>query len=269
MGDICIFRDFYSYPEGVTRTLRVCTPDGYASSPGRSYPVLYLLDGQNVFAHPESAQFHTWCANEAMDALVAEGALEPWILVAIDHTSFRMEEYSPWPDPARGQMGRGWAFRDFLVNHLKPFVDSTWRTRTGPRDTAVIGSSMGGLMSLALGRTRPDVFGRIGAVSPSVMWAGGEVFRLWDSPTGAWMRLYLDTGDQERTWFHDTLLDYVESVQAFAAHLRRVGVKDHEMRFVLARDHAHHEQAWRARLPDTLRWLLAPDTPGSAAPTPR
>lgn len=259
MGDIRIIRDFYSYPESVTRTLRIYTPDGYGEDPARRYPVLYMMDGQNVFAHPESAQIHTWCANWALEGRVSAGRIQPWIVVAVDHMPFRLEEYSPWPDPDRRSGGRGWAFVDFVVNHLKPFVDATWRTRPGPRETAVMGASLGGLMSLVLGKTHPEVFGRIGALSPSVMWASGEAFRLWDRPTGQWIRLYMDTGDLERYWFHDTFLDYVDATDAFAAHLRAIGVQEHEMRYVVARDHFHHEQAWAARLPEILDWLLADD----------
>ena len=66
MSDIRISRDFYSYPEETTRTLRIYTPDAYYLQPERRFPVLYMMDGQNVFNHPESALYHTWCANTTM-----------------------------------------------------------------------------------------------------------------------------------------------------------------------------------------------------------
>jgi len=256
VSHIEIRRDFYSYPESLTRTIRVYTPDAYASEPERRFPVLYMLDGQNVFAHPESAIWHTWCANQVMDWLAGEGRVPPWIIVAVDHGPDRMAEYSPWPDKGRGTEGRGGLFAEFLVKHLKPHVDATWRTLPGPEHTAVMGASLGGLMALVLGHRHPDVYGRIGAVSPSVMWADGAIFREWDAPTGRWIKLYVDTGDRERYWFYDTFLDYVAAVSSFADHLRGLELKPHELRYVLAPGHDHHETAWQARLPDIFGWLL-------------
>jgi predicted alpha/beta superfamily hydrolase len=85
MSDIRILHDFYSYPEGTKRTLRIYTPALYSLEPERRFPVLYMMDGQNVFSHPESAIYHTWCANTTMDQLILEGRIRPWIIVAVDH----------------------------------------------------------------------------------------------------------------------------------------------------------------------------------------
>lgn len=256
MSAIRILPEFYSAPEGIGRTLRICTPDGYDGDPDSRFPVLYMLDGQNVFNHPASAVSPTWRANDAMDRLSAEGLLRPWIIVAVDHTPDRLAEYSPWKEPAAGSEGRGWLFADFLVHHLKPYIDTAWRTLPEPHWTAVMGSSMGGLMSLVLGKAYPHVFGRIGALSPTVMWANGELYRLWDAPTGRWCRIYLDTGALETYWFDDIYLDYVEATGRFCAHLKEIGVKDHELRYVVAPGHFHNEQAWQERLPDIFPWLL-------------
>lgn len=256
MSDIQILHDFYSQPEGANRTLRICIPDVYYSQPATHFPVLYMLDGQNVFSHPESAVFHTWCANTTMDRLIAEGCIRPWIIVAIDHLPDRFSEYSPWSEPAVGAEGRGWLFIDFLVNYLKPFMDQNYRTLGEPHWTGILGASLGGLMSLAAGKVHPDVFGRIGAVSPSVMWANGEIFRLWDHPTGHWCKIYMDTGSLERYWYYNIYLDYVESTKNFYEHLKSLGLKDHELRYVVAQDHFHNEEAWQARLPAIFTWLL-------------
>ena len=256
MSDIRIIRDFYSYPESTARTLRIYTPDACYSEPERRLPVLYMLDGQNVFSHPESALYHTWCANTTMDRLVMEGRILPWIIVAVDHLPDRFSEYSLWWEPAVESGGRGWLFVDFLVNHLKPFIDQSYRTLTEPHWTGVMGSSLGGLMSLMTGRLHPGIFGRIGAVSPAVMWAGGEIFRFWDSPTGRWCKIYIDTGSLERYWLSDIYLDYVEATKNFYNHLKSLGMGDHELRYIVAQNHLHNEEAWQARLPDIFQWLL-------------
>lgn len=256
MSYIQILRDFYSEPEGLVRTLRIYTPDAYEGQPNDRFPVLYMLDGQNVYNHPESAIYHTWCANTTLDRLIGEGQLRPWIVVAIDHLPDRFNEYSPWPEPSVGAQGRGWLFVDFLVNHLKPFIDRTYRTLPEPHWTGVLGASLGGLMSLVIGKTHPESFGRLGAVSPSVMWADGAVFRLWNAPTGRWCKLYMDTGSLERYWFYDLYLDYVSATLDFYHHLENISLGDHELRYVVAPDHFHNEEAWQARLPDILLWLL-------------
>lgn len=256
MSNIQIMRDFYSYPEGVTRTLRIYTPDLYHSDPNRRFPVLYMLDGQNVFNHPESAIYHTWCANTTMDRLIADGHQEPWIIVAIDHLTDRFAEYVPWPEAKVNAAGRGRLFAEFLTEHLKPFIDATYRTRREPYWTGVMGASLGGLMSLVLGKSHPHLFGRIGALSPSVMWADSAIFRCWDTPTHRWCKIYLDVGSLEHYWYYDIYLDYVAATRHFYHHLQNLGLGPRELRYVVAADHFHNEQAWQQRLPSIFTWLL-------------
>src|SRR4051812_15111398 len=99
MGYVHIIRDFFAPEEGGNRTVRIYTPSGYESDVDRTYGVLYMQDGQNVFAHPESARFDTWCANYTIEELAHTGAVEPWIIVGIDHGPDRFGDYSPWDDP--------------------------------------------------------------------------------------------------------------------------------------------------------------------------
>lgn len=256
MSDIRIIRDFYSYPESTVRTLRVYTPDAYYSDLSGRFPVLYMLDGQNIFNHPESATYDTWWANWTMDRLIFEARIRPWIIVGIDHLPDRFAEYSPWYEQSVHAGGRGWSFIDFLTNHLKPFMDANYRTLREPHWTGILGSSLGGLLSLVVGKMHPNIFGRIGAVSPTVMWAGEKVFQLWDSPTGCWSKIYIDTGSLERYWYYDIYLDYVDAATRFHRHLKNLGLNEHELRFVLAEGHFHNEEAWKARLPDIFSWLL-------------
>ena len=256
MSRIEIIRDFYSYPESITRTVRIYFPDAYDREPGRRFGVLYMCDGQNVFNHAESAIYHTWCANTTMDWMSASGAIPPWIIVAIDHTALRMEEYSPWDEPAKNQRGRGREFVDFLIHHLKPHIDATYRTLPEAHRTALAGASLGGLIGLYVARYHLDVIGRIAAVSPSVMWSNGAIFRAWDQPPRQWCKIYVDVGSIERYWFYETYLDYVDAVESFQRQLRGLGLGAHEFRFVLAEGDFHNEQAWQKRLPGIFTWLL-------------
>lgn len=150
MAELHIERDVPSPPEGFARTVRVWLPDAYAREPTRRFPVLYMQDGQNVFAHPTSAVHDTWCVNRALEALVGEGRLAPWLVVAVDSGAGRLEEYSPWDEPRAGVRGRGEPYARFFTEHLVPWVDRTLRTEPRAEARAVVGSSLGGLISLYL-----------------------------------------------------------------------------------------------------------------------
>lgn len=256
MGHVHIIRDFASPQEGFNRTVRIYTPDGYEHAPHHQFPVLYMHDGQNVFAHHESALFDTWCANLVLESMVNEGHSEPWIIVAVDSGPGRMEEYTPWNEPEANVRGRGDAYSRFLVETLKPYVDGTYRTRQGPEWTGVMGSSLGGLMSLYLGWKHPELFGRIGALSPSVMWHEYKLFQQWTAHSRSWSRIYLDAGTDE--WINPGgyPMPYGEATRDFHAHLKQLGYADHELVLVLEPGGQHHERDWQRRLPLAMRWLL-------------
>jgi predicted alpha/beta superfamily hydrolase len=256
MGHVHILRDFASPQEGFSRTLRIYTPDGYDHAPGHRFPVLYMHDGQNIFAHHESMVFDTWCANLALEHAVHEGRMEPWIIVGIDSGPGRMHEYSPWADPSSGAQGRGDAYARFLVETLKPWVDSVYRTRPEPEWTGAMGASLGGLISLYLGWKYPQVFGRIGALSPTVMWSQYKLFQEWTAHTRRWSRIYLDAGVHEYIDPGGVPLPYGEATRDFYFHLKRLGYADHELFLVLEPGGEHHERDWQRRLPLAMRWLL-------------
>jgi predicted alpha/beta superfamily hydrolase len=258
VGHLQIVRDFPSEPEGHPRTVRIYTPDAYDREPDRRFPVAYLQDGQNVFAHPDSWRWDTWCANHAIERTAAAGRTEPWILVAVDHGLDRFEEYSPWPEPRLAIQGRGEAYVRFLEGPLKRWVDARYRTRTGAQDTAILGSSLGGLIALYAGLTRPHVYGRIGGLSPTVMWCLGRMFEAWNAHPRSWTKVWLDVGGHERIWQREVELDYVTAVPAFHERLKGLGYHDWELRYFLDPDAAHDEGAWQRRLPEVFGWLLAP-----------
>lgn len=257
MGHVHIVRDLPSPLEGFSRTVRIYTPDAYDSMPWHRFPVLYMHDGQNVFAHPESALFDTWCANLALEQAVDSGHLEPWIIVAVDSGQGRLQEYSPWDDAGGRVKARGESYARFLVEHLKPLVDQHYRTREGAEWTGAMGSSLGGLMSLYLGSRYPNIFGRIGALSPTVMWSNSRLFSEWGTHPRRWTRIYLDAGEQEFIHADGVPLDYGRGTRAFYEHLKTLGYADHEVSLVLEPGGEHHERDWQRRLPLAMRWLLA------------
>ena len=257
MGYVHIIRGFYSPQEGFHRTVRIYTPDGYDQGSWHRYPVLYMHDGQNIFAHPESAMFTTWCANQVMDHLAGSGQTEPWIIVGIDSGPGRLEEYSPYDEPRNHVHGRGEPYGRFLVETLKPYIDGVYNTRQGPEWTGTMGSSLGGLISLYLGWKYPQVFGRLGALSPSVMWGYYALFRDWTQHSRHWSRIYLDAGDTEWIEAGGMPMPYGEATRDFYHQLRHIGYGEHEVRLVLEPGGIHHEVDWQRRLPEAMRWLLA------------
>lgn len=257
MGHLHIIRDFASPLEGSPRTVRIYTPDAYDAEPDKRFPVLYVQDGQNVFAHPTSAVYDTWCANHVVERLAQENRIEPWILVGIDSGPGRFEDYSPWDEPRTSVKARGDRYARFVVETLKPYVDRTYRTRTESQWTGVMGSSLGGLISLYLGFKHPDIFGRIGGFSPTVMWGEDHLKQAWSAHSRKWSRIYLDAGSTEYIHAGKLPLNYGEATKDFYFHLKRLGYSDHELFLVLEPSGQHHEKDWQRRLPLALRWLLS------------
>jgi predicted alpha/beta superfamily hydrolase len=255
-GQVEILSDL-RFPGGTGCTLRIYYPFSYRAEPARRFPVLYLHDGQNVFDHPASEVYPSWGVNTALDRLIERRGVEPWLVVALDHRGAeRVGDYSPWLDPRVPIAPGGAAHAAFVADELVPFIDRNLRTLPAPEHRAVGGSSLGGLIALYLGWSRPDVFRRVLALSPSVMWGERQLARFW-SLRGPPSRIYLDVGSRELFDAGSFQLDYGIEVRDFVAHLRMLGHRDDELRFALDPQGQHTEADWRRRLPAALRWLLA------------
>ncbi len=256
MGRIRLLRDVYSQAEGVGRTVRVYTPNEYEWQLERGFPVVYMLDGQNVFNHKESALYDTWCANTAMERLIAEDRMTPWIIVGVDHLAHRNQEYSPWDDDSQGLVGQGGKTASFLTGQLKPFIDKTFRTLPDAANTTVIGSGLAGVFALWLQREYPTVFGRVGALSPELSHANRRIFQHITSHTRQWTKIWLDCGSNERLVFEGMNLDHAETVREFYQHMKALGYDDWEIRLLIEPGGNHHEVDWQRRLPMVFEWLL-------------
>ncbi len=177
-----------------SRTVRVCLPPSYEHG-DRRYPVVYMHDGQNLFDDATSYAGE-WGVDETLLALARETTFEA-IVVGIDHGGERrVTELNPW-DHARFGRGEGRAYLRFLVDVVKPRIDAGYRTRPGREHTAIIGSSMGGLISHAALLLHPDRFARAGVLSPAY-WTAPALFDLARDvalPDDA--RLYLSIGSEE------------------------------------------------------------------------
>ncbi|GBF05139.1 hypothetical protein DAERI_030305 [Deinococcus aerius] len=238
------------------RTLLAWLPPSYADEPERHYPVVYFHDGQNVFDTATSYSGE-WEADETLTRLAAEG-IEAIAVGIPNGGERRFHEYSAAPNPELPEtLGGGGAddYIRFLVNTVKPLVDSHFRTLRGPENTVVIGSSMGGLVSLHTLLTRPDVFGHAGVMSPAFWTAPVESFtRVQTSPTPTG-RIWLDIGGREGPDEPERMRSYWQDAHAMRDLLLEKGMGE-RLRFVADPEGRHHESAWAARLPGALRFLL-------------
>lgn len=242
------------------RDVTVYLPEAYLTEPERRFPVFYLHDGQNVFDGRTSyIPDHTWRASSTADGLVAEGKMEPVIFVGVANAGKqRLNEYTPTRDVKLGG-GAGDRYGKLLVEELKPLIDREFRTLAGPEDTALGGSSLGGLISLALGLEYPQVFGKLGVMSPSVWWNQRSILNLVKkfkpSEGVARPRIWMDMGTEEG-------LRHVRDTDLLHRRLQIQGWKDAgsvqelNLRYLRVDGAFHTEDAWAARFDETLEFLF-------------
>ena len=175
------------------RDVDVYLPASYSGGPTR-YPVVYMQDGQNL-SDQASAFAGTWELDSALEDLAGRG-IEA-IVVGVHHVGDgRLAEYSPVPDRRHGG-GRADAYLAFLADTIKPRIDRLFRTRPERGQAAILGSSMGGLVSLYAYFRYPSVFGRAGVMSPSLWFGQGAVLGFVEEARIPHGRIYLDVGTQE------------------------------------------------------------------------
>jgi enterochelin esterase-like enzyme len=247
------------------RNVDVWLPPDYPA-PGVRYPVIYMHDGQNLF-QPETAYGGVdWGVDEALAALIEAGKVPPAILVSPWNTAHRWQEYMPHgPYEASAAIRLGWrlhrrggppcsdTYLAFLVEELKPFIDAAYPTRPEAAHTFLMGSSMGGLISLYGLERHPEVFGGVGCLSTH--WPAGN------RPLVDWLGTHLPPPGSHRLYFDfgTTTLDraYEPFQKRMDGHLRRAGYtpeRDWQTRKFPGA--AHNEAAWRSRVHLPLEFLL-------------
>ena len=227
------------------RDILVWLPPGYHEQPERRFPVLYLHDGQNVFDPKTSFTGRAWEVDRVALELIAAGKIEPFLMVAINNAPDRLKEYNP--------LERGGAYAGFIATEVMPVIDRVFRTERGRRN-AVMGSSMGGLISLAMLWWMPELFFGAACLSPSLwvlMRAGGPwawLNKHSAPPVGS--RLYLDHGTKGAEG-RGAALAKETAAFAVAAGLRKTAV-----RYLVARGAQHNEASWSARVDKPLKHLF-------------
>jgi predicted alpha/beta superfamily hydrolase len=231
------------------RTVLVYLPPGYYDSPERRYPVLYLHDGQNLFdGNTSFIHGQEWRVDETAERLIRAGKIEPLIIVGIYNTGAdRLPEYTPTRDK-RGRGGSGELYSKFLIGELKPFMDRTYRTRTDAANTALGGSSLGGLISLWVGLKRSDVFGKLALLSPSVWWDEKAILKAVAKKLP--LKLWVDIGTSEG----DSALP---DARLLRDALKEKGWKEgSDLAYHEFEGAGHNEASWAARFDQVLLFLF-------------
>ncbi|MEQ8702884.1 MAG: alpha/beta hydrolase-fold protein [Phaeodactylibacter sp.] len=244
-----IAEDFYMPQLDRDRRIWVYLPPDYNSSTA-TYPVLYMQDGQNLF-DAATAAFGEWEVDESLNTLFEEGDAGV-IVVGIDNGgSSRLDEYSPWVNPSYGG-GEGDAYVDFIVETLKPYIDAQYRTRPERDFTGIMGSSMGGLISLYAAIEHQDVFSKAGVFSASFWFADECYAHVGNQGKQEDMRIYMIAGEQEGS-SEQQVVDMLAMEQALLA----AGFSVSEINTVGHPDGTHSEWYWRREFPPAYEWLFA------------
>ncbi|MEP6992618.1 MAG: alpha/beta hydrolase-fold protein [bacterium] len=252
-GDIRTHEAFHSRYLAHDRTVIVYLPPQYDAECTDRYPVLYLHDGQNVFDRATSFG-EEWRVDESAQQLILAGEIEPLIVVGIYNTGeHRLDEYTPTPESGDGRGGHADAYGRMLVEELQPFIDRTYNTLPGAANTALGGSSLGGLLTMHLGIRYPTVFGRLAVLSPSVWWDDRVILReVAALPGKLSLRIWLDAGTAEGV---DTLVNARALRDLLVAKGWTIG---DDLAYLEAEGGEHNEQSWSARVERVLRYLFPP-----------
>jgi predicted alpha/beta superfamily hydrolase len=258
-GDIRLHKDFHSKILKNNRDVIVYLPPGYDKDKQRRYSVLYLHDGQNLFDGATSyIPGQEWRADEAAEVLIANGKIEPLIIVGVYNTGKdRIDEYTPVADAKYKVGGKADLYGRLLVEELKPFIDKTYRTKKGAAHTGLGGSSLGGLVSMYLGLKYPNVFGRVAVVSPSVWWGNNQIVHEVEAlPKKPPLRIWLDIGTKEGGNAEEAQ-HTVDGARLLKNALVKKGWKlEKDLKYFEAQGAEHNERAWAARVEQILEFLF-------------
>jgi predicted alpha/beta superfamily hydrolase len=257
-GEFRTHKSFHSRFLSADRDVLVFLPPGYDANKKQRYPVLYLHDGQNLFDGATSfIKGAEWHVDEAAQALIGSKAINPVIIVGIYNAGKdRIDEYTPTIDAKYKMGGKADLYGRMIVEELKPFIDSRYRTLRDAKNTGLGGSSLGGLVSLYLALKYPNVFGEAAVVSPSVWWDKKVIVREVEAMKKRLrLRIWLDTGTKEggnKSEAEETTANARQLRDALVAKGWKEG-KD--LKYFEAEGAEHNERAWAQRVEPMLRFL--------------
>lgn len=252
------------------RHIDVWLPPGYGAGTGDRFPVLYMHDGQNLFDPKTSFIGVDWNLGETMTRLIGEGQIRPAIVVGIWNTPRRVQEYMPRKplelphgQPLRERLEQEWGgsalsdhYLKFLTEELMLFIDRTYRTLPEREHTYIMGSSMGGLISLYAVCEYPHLFAGAGCLSTHWPAGDGIVIDYLETalPKPGRHKFYFDHGTETLDACYEPYQQRVDAILGAAGY--EPGRNWLTRKFAGAE---HSERAWRERIPIPLTFLLGPE----------
>jgi len=230
----------------ISHKIWVYLPPNYHLSKAK-FPVIYMHDAQNLFDVATSAYGKEWQVDETLDKLYHKTG-KGFIVVGIENgKEKRIEEYTPWVNQKYGG-GKGSIYVDFLVHTLKPYIDKNYRTKTSAKHTAIIGSSLGGLISFYGGLEYPKVFGKIGALSPS-FWFSNKVQEFTkEAGNQKNTKMYLLVGKKETG-------SMVADTEKMTNLLIELGFPSKNIKTKIVTNGTHSESFWKNEFLEVITFL--------------
>lgn len=246
---------------GENRTVDVFLPRGYAEQDTITYPVIYANDGQDMEAVD---------LRGTLDSLQRTGRMAPVILVAI-HATERVQDYGTAYIPnAQGLGARADRYGQFVLTELMTLVETRYRVRTGPAETAIMGWSLGGLSAFDLAWRHPDRFGAVGVFSGAFWWRTDDSSietrqtsrimhrRIRDTPGHPPLRMWFETGrqDEQADRDQDGVIDAIQDTEELVATLEKKGYRRGLDVVHLTIEGRHDLPTWKRILPEWLVWAF-------------
>ncbi|MBG7629061.1 MAG: alpha/beta hydrolase [Bacteroidetes bacterium] len=229
----------------ISHKIWVYLPPNYEVST-KKFPVIYMHDAQNLF-DDKNSYIGEWKVDESLNELF-HTTKKGFIVVGVENGGEeRINEYTPWPNEKYGG-GKGAVYIDFIVNTLKPYIDETYRTKPQQKYTALMGSSLGGLISYYGGLKYPDTFGKIGALSTS-FWFSDKVidFTIQNGNINN-VKMFLLAGEKEGE-------EMLESTIKTEKLLLETGFKSKNLTSKIVPEGEHNEAFWSTEFLGIIKWL--------------
>lgn len=234
--------EIFSPELNTQKKIWVYLPENYKNSK-KKYPVIYMHDAQNLFDKKTSFAGE-WEIDETLNKINAQV-----IVIGIEHgNDKRIDELTPYKNAKYGG-GNGDNYVDFIVKTLKPKVDELYRTKKNKKNTAIFGSSLGGLISFYGILKHPEVFGKAGVFSPS-FWFSEEIYDLMKNSEKTKARIFFLAGDQESK----NMVTDVTKMELLLNQNRCQCLKLNKT--VIVKDGEHNEKLWREHFEEAVKWLF-------------
>jgi len=247
--NVSVLSDHFKMPQlSRTRRIWIYLPPDYNSTK-KSYPVLYMHDGQNLFDDATSYAGE-WNVDETLNQLYKEKGFE-LIVIGIDHANEkRLDEYSPWHNSKYQAGGQGDAYLEFIVETLKPYIDKQYRTLVDKYNTGLMGSSMGGLISHYGALKYSENFGKIGVFSPAFGFSDSSNDFASKHSDIKEIKMYFMAGDKESQTM-------VSNMNNMITLMKAKGFDQKNIRSKVIKDGEHNEKLWRENFEEAIVWLYS------------